>query len=100
MKENVIGINDELLKKLILEIYEYRDKVSKLLEDAEILVDSTNSFYNSNDGVNFRNKFKTFSANFPTFLENIRSYGEDLEYVLSTFKKNDIKSVDIFRKEM
>lgn len=95
-KSDLISINDEKLKNLILEIYEYRDKISKILEDAEFLAESTKMFYESEDGDKFRTKFKKFSANFSTFLNNIRSYGEDFEVVLSRYKAVTDKNVDIF----
>ena len=95
-KSDLISINDEKLKTLILEIYEYRDKISKILEDAELLAESTKTFYDSEDGEKFRTKFNKFSVNFSTFLANIRSYGEDLEVILSRYKDVSAKNVDIF----
>jgi len=98
MEKDIIAINRDTLKKLILDIYDYRDKLSKILEDAELVVESTKSFYQTADAEEFRKKFKQLSSNFPIFLENIKSYGEDLEKVLSIYKENDLKSVDIFDK--
>ena len=98
MTNKLMGINSDSLKKMILEIYECRDKMSKILDDAEYLVQSTNTYYKTEDGNELRSKFQKFSATFPTFLENIRSYGEDLEEVINIYKKNDLKRVDIFKK--
>lgn len=100
MQENLVAINSENLKKLILDIYEYRDKMSKILEDAELLVQSSKLYYTSKDGDKFREKFKSFSSTFPMFLSNVRSYGQDLENVLQNYKRNDTKSIDIFKKQM
>ena len=98
-KSDLISINDEKIKTLILEIYEYRDKISKILDDAEYLVDSTKNFYDSEDGTKFRTKFNEFSTNFSTFLANIKSYGEDLDVVLSKYKEAAVKNVDIFKNK-
>ena len=98
MQSNIIGINDESLKKLILDIYDCRDKISKILEDAEIIAESTNLFYKTADGEEFRNQFKKLSANFPVFINNIKSYGEDLEQVLFKYKEISKNAVDIFEK--
>ena len=95
-KFDITAINDANLKKLILFIYECRDKISKILEDSEIIVQSTETFYKTADGIEFRNKFNKFSNNFPIVLSNIKSYGLDLEQVLLEYKKTDSKSVDIF----
>lgn len=95
-KSDLIAINEEKLKALILEIYEYRDKVSKILDDAEILADSTKLFYDSEDGEKFRQRFNKFSTNFSTFIKNIQSYGEDLNVMLTKHKQMQNKVVDIF----
>lgn len=96
---DVLGINDEKLKKLILDIYDCRDKISKLLQDAEYVAQSTKTFYKTEDGEMFRSRFKKFSSNFPVVLSNVKSYGLDLEKVLFEYKQTDDKSVDIFEKE-
>lgn len=98
MNQNIVGINSENLKKMILYIYECRDKISKILEDSRMIVESTKVYYNTDDGEEFRTKFQKFSSTFPTFLLNIKSYGEDLEKVLQLYKQNDMKSIDLFRK--
>lgn len=100
MQENLVAINSESLKKLIIEIYSYRDKMSKILEDAELIAQLSKEYYNSNDGEEFRNKFQKFSSTFPIFLSNIRNYGQDLEFVLQNYKNNDVKSIDIFKQPM
>lgn len=92
-------INSEKLKKLILTIYEYRDKISKNLEDSKQLVDSTKDFYKSQDGEEYRKKFEIFYDNYLVFLENIKSYGLDLEYILTSYMNMDKKNVDTFKKE-
>lgn len=96
MKENLVAVNSEALKKLIIDIYSYRDKMSKILEDAELIAQSSKEYYKSNDGEKFRSEFQKFSSTFPTFLSNIRSYGRDLEIVLEKYRKNDIKTIDFF----
>ena len=99
MKSNIIGVNSEKLKSLILEIYDYRDKISKILDDSSILIDSTSEFYSTNDGDEMRKKFKKYEEYFTTFLTNIENYGKDLEVVLTNFKNNSEKSIDLFTKE-
>lgn len=94
----IIGINEPNLKKLILEIYEYRDKISKVLNTAESLIYDTANYYKSEDGDELRKKFDLFSSNFDVFLKNIQSYGEDLEQVIYNYRQNALKNVDIFKK--
>lgn len=92
----ILAINEDNLKTMILDIYEYRDRVSKILEEAQILVKAIKSFYNSEDGIEFINKFNDFSLNFPTFLNNIESYAEDLELVLDSYKTATTQTIDLF----
>lgn len=82
----IIGINSVGLKKLILEIYDYRDKISNILNSSESLIENTREYYNSLDGVEIRAKFKSFSDNFDVFIKNIKSYSDDLEYILNQYQ--------------
>lgn len=100
MNDNIVAINSESLKKLILDIYDYRDKLSKILQDAELVVKSTEIFYKTLDGDEFRKKFEKLSVNFPKILSNLKSYGDDLSIVLSKYKEVNSKSVDIFKKTL
>lgn len=98
--ENEIAIREEKLKKLILEIYDLRDKASKIFNDLEITVSSSANYFNSDDGEKYREKFKLLSQNFPTILSDIESYGQDLEKVILKFSAITSKNVDLFKKEM
>lgn len=99
MEAKLVGINSEKMKKLILEIYEYRDKISKILDDSQILIDSTRDYYNSEDADKMREKFKKYSVTFDAFLSNIKSYGSDLEVVLHSYTQINLNSIDNFNKQ-
>ncbi len=90
----IIGISEPKLKDLILEIYEYRDKLSKVLDEAKKIMYDTKNYYNGTDADELRRKFELFSSNFDTFLKNVKSYGEDLELVISKYKENERINVD------
>ena len=98
MNNQLMGISEQNLKKLILEIYDYRDKMSKILNTAEKLIYDTKNYYQSKDGEELRKKFEIFSSNFAIFLKNIQSYGEDLEQTIYNYRQNTIKNVDIFKE--
>ena len=98
MANIVSGINEPNLKKLILEIYDYRDKISKLLSTAENLVYETKTYYDSVDGDELRRKFALLHSNFTTLLSNIKDYGNDLELILRQYKQNQVKNVDTIKK--
>lgn len=98
--ETVVAIREEKLKKLILEIYDLRDKASKVLSDLEVLVNSSETYFDSDDGRTYREKFKLLSQNFPIFLSNIEGYGQDLEKAVQKFSGITSKNVDIFKNVM
>ena len=95
--ETVVAIREEKLKKLILEIYDLRDKASKVLSDLEVLVNSSETYFDSDDGRTYREKFKLLSQNFSVFLSNIEGYGQDLEKAVQKFSGITSKNVDIFK---
>lgn len=78
MRYNKIGIDVDSIDKLILDIYNYNDKISKTLNQISEVVDQTKSFYVSSAATDFRNKFNSFSANFPIISKNLISYADDL----------------------
>lgn len=98
--EKIVAIREEKLKKLILEIYDLRDKASKALSDLEVLVNSSETYFDSDDGRTYREKFKLLSQNFPIFLSNIEGYGQDLEMAVQRFSGITSANVDIFKNVM
>ncbi len=82
----VTGINEYGLRNLILEVYNYRDRISKILTTAEDLVAETKYYYKGEDGDLYRERFKEFSANFSTLLENVKGYGDVLNKVFQDYR--------------
>lgn len=78
MRYNTIGVNLDTVDKLILDIYNYAERASKTLEQISSVVESTKTFYLSEDANNFRAKFSNFETNFKTVNKNLISYAEDL----------------------
>lgn len=94
----IVGIDKDKLKTLILKIYNYNDKINRILNDAQLLVNDTNQYYKSEDGEYYRKKFNEFLLNKKILLENIKSYGDDLVEVINNFDKIQVNTIDIFRK--
>lgn len=93
----IVGIDKQKLKKIILNIYEYRDKINTIFNDAEYLIDETKQYYDSDDGDYFRNEFSKLCSNKAVVLSNIKSYCEDLERVIHNFEKNEDSIVTDFK---
>ncbi len=86
---NSKGVNEEKLDKLVIEIYDYADKIKLILNEVDDLVASTNNFFICDSGTDFRNKFNTLKTNFSIVNGNIISYAEDLVNAKISFQKID-----------
>lgn len=78
MRYNEVGINIDSVDKLILDIYNYAEKIGKTLDQISDTVSDTKEFYKCSAATEYRNKFNDFKANFKTVRQNVNSYAEDL----------------------
>lgn len=78
MRYNEVGINLDSVDKLILDIYNYAERVNKTLNQISDVVDQTKTFYVCDAADNYRNKFNSFRTNFNVVNKNLVSYAEDL----------------------
>ena len=92
MRYNEIGINIDSVDKLILDIYNYAEKINKTLNQISEVVDETKNFYDCEVADNYRNKFNHFKANFNIINKNIISYSDDLIKLKNRYQtvNNDI----------
>lgn len=92
MRYNEIGINIDSVDKLILDIYNYAEKINKTLNQISEVVDETKNFYDCEVADNYRNKFNNFKANFNIINKNIISYSDDLIKLKNRYQtvNNDI----------
>ena len=94
MNANTVGINEQKIDKLVLDINNYAERINNVLNNMEDLVNSTNSFFLEEVGNEFRNNFKQLSSNFPTVKTNILSYSQDLIKVKLNYQKTVVNIVD------
>lgn len=78
MRYNEVGINLDSVNKLILDIYNYTERINKTLNQISDVVEQTQTFYKGVEADNYRNKFKNFEMNFKVVNKNMISYAEDL----------------------
>lgn len=78
MRYNEVGVNLDSVDKLILDIYNYAERVNKTLNQISDVVDQTKNFYACEVADNYRNKFNSFRTNFKVVNKNLVSYAEDL----------------------
>jgi len=95
MDEKVSGINEIGLDKIALEVVESADKINKILNQIQLLVDGTNSYFLSSSGDEFRKKMSDQASYYQTMNQNILSYASDFVnlkkyYQVKVFEVSDI----------
>lgn len=100
MDGKVSGVNEAGIDKLALEIIDYADKLNKVFNQLQILVDNTNSYFNSESGDVFRKNMKIHSENYKVLNQNILNYASDFVKVKEFYKKETIKIADILQSSV
>lgn len=98
MRYNEIGINIDSIDKLILDIYNYAERVNKTLNQITDVVDQTKNFYDCEAAQNYRNKFNSFKTNFNVINKNLNSYAEDLIKLKNKYQNVDSNITDTIKK--
>ena len=80
---DTIGLNEEGIKKVIMDIYDYCEKINKTLNQISDVVEDTKNFYCCDTADEYRKKFTEFSSNFPTIVNSLKSYADDLNKLKS-----------------
>lgn len=90
--QNELGINEEKLNSLILDIYNYSEKINKTLNQISEVVDKTKKIYSSKEADLYRNKYENFRVNYVNVIKNINRYAEDLILVKQKYSNFDINA--------
>lgn len=98
MRYNEIGINIDSIDKLILDIYNYAERINKTLNQVSDVVDQTKNFYDCETATNYRNKFNDFKTNFSIMNENLKSYAEDLIKLKNRYQNVDSNITEVIKK--
>lgn len=89
MRYNEVGINIDSVDKLILDIYNYAERINKTLNQISNVVDQTRNFYVCDAANNYRNRFNSFRTNFNVVNKNVISYAEDLIKLKNRYQNID-----------
>lgn len=85
--ENITGINEQKIDKLVLDIYAYADRVKQILGEVERIVENTSSVYKTDSASEFISDFNLNKQKFDTIAKIILSYSEDMINVKANYKK-------------
>lgn len=98
-KNIVSGINDEKMKKAILDCYRIKEEVEKKLFEIETTMYNAKDFFASSGANDLFNSFEDFKGNFASVANTIEIYGDDLTKVRNNFHKMVIEAADKLRKK-
>lgn len=98
MNETVSGINEAGIDKIALEVIESADKMNKILNQIQLLVDETNSYFLSSSGNEFRKKMSDQASYYQTMNQNILSYASDFVNLKTYYQSKTEEMMDILQK--
>lgn len=98
MRYNEIGINIDSIDKLILDIYNYVERINKTLNQITDVVEQTKFFYDCESAKKYRAKFNDFSTNFEIINKNLKGYAEDMIKLKNRYQKVDENLTDTVKK--
>ena len=99
MKVNTSGINEHQIDKLTIDIMEYADRINKVLNQIQELVNSSGLYLNSESGNTFRENFKLIEKNYQTMNQNILSYASDFVKVKAIYRNQILNIADTLTKK-
>lgn len=86
---NLKGINEEGIKKLVLNIYDYSEQISTVLNSIDDLVSDVKADFQIENNNVFYNKFTEVKNNFGNVRDNILSYADEMIKVSNNFQSID-----------
>lgn len=98
MNEQISGINESGLDKIALEVIEAADRINKIFNQLQLLVDETSSYFSSPSGDAFRKKMTEQASYYQTVNQNILSYASDFVNLKTIYQIKTNEMVDIFQK--
>ena len=85
MDTNANGIDEEGLNKLALELFDYVEKLNRILNSIDTIISDSALYYTSVSANILRRRFNNTKVNFPIVKENIMGYKDDLIRVKRNF---------------
>ncbi len=90
------GINEPDLGTLSIEILDYADKVSEIFEKIDSEIFSLTNYYKGTSSNKIIEAYDGFRKNYQTIKENIISYSDDLNSLLTHSKDNEKYFASLF----
>lgn len=94
-----IGIDEEKLKQLILDVLSYSEKIKAKFDIITGLIEESKLVYDSSFANSFFRKFENFKDNFNIINHNIQNYVNDLSKVRINFQKISMSATNYLKQE-
>ncbi len=78
MSNNVIGINETEINKLITEINDCSNKIKNIFQQINDQISNTKNFYDCKSATTLRNRYYKLDDDYIIVLNNLSSYSRDL----------------------
>ena len=99
MGQNVVGINEQAIDNLILDIYDYADRINVILNSLEDTFDKYADCFMDASSSNFKYKLDQLKSNFPIVNNNIKSYADDLIKVKNSFVNVSVDMAQLIKNK-
>lgn len=96
---NISGINEQLIDKLAVDIMDYADRINRVLNEIQELVNISSMYANSESNSTFRKQFKEIEKNYQTVNQNILSYAKDFIKVKQIYNNKITDSANELMKK-
>ena len=97
MDSVVMGINEEELSSLALEISDYSDRVSEIFDKIDVQMERLSNNYQGPSATTIINYYKNLVPNFERIKNNINSYSEDLIALIKKMQENEKYLISLFQ---
>ena len=97
MIDAVAGINEEELNSLSLEIIDRKDRISEILEKINACMGRLEDYYQGPPYDKIMQYYEELSSSFSTIKENIKSYSDDLQTLITKMHENDRYLAGLFQ---
>ena len=96
MKVSAVGINEDGLKRLILELEEYQEKIQTVYHSLEECQAEALKGLNDDAASIFLKKYREMGHCFETVKNNIQTYKDDFQSVIRGYQQTSHDSVGLF----
>lgn len=92
---NISGINEVKLDNLVLDIYDYTDKVNQILNNIDELILKSSNYFKCDSSDYIRNRYQQLAFNYTTLKQNMLNCANDLIKVKHHYQNidSDVKQV-------